>query len=230
MKVLTKKQREKYQNKILIPYFATIVDKCIISILYDIDGTVLITTDLAQKTVPVSRSFELCSNTVTQIHDYAYTHRAVINYVDLLQDGDTFSPYLITLLPVYHPQGDIVALQSYAVESKFLGFQEQLLELLGNAPKASNHNSEDLTNREREVLFLLTYGATQDEIAQILQVSRGTIGNIISNQLCAKFGISGSNTKKLTSAAINAGIHQKIPHSLIRPSIIILNNDFNLTP
>lgn len=109
-----------------------------------------------------------------------------------------------------------------------LGFHEQLAGLLGDTKqRVYSSNNTIFTQREQEILFLLTYGVTQDQIAQILNVTRGTIANIISKQLCVKFGIQGSNTKILTQAAVNAGIHQKMPRSLIRPCIMILNTEFD---
>ena len=164
---------------------------------------------------------------VMRIQQYVHKQGTVINYIDLLPYKGQFKSYFVTLLPVYHPQGEIVALQSYAVECKFLGFHEQLADLLGKKEKVYSSSEIQFTAREQEILFLLTYGVTQDQIAQILNVSRGTVANIISKQLCVKFGIPGSNTKLLTEAAINAGAHQNMPQSLIHPCVMVLNSNFD---
>ena len=160
------------------------------------------------------------------LQESCYEKEIIINYIDLLPYGGKFKTYFMTLMPIFHQSGDVVALQSYAVECKFLGFQEQLADLLGNPGKTYSNVETSFTQREQEIMFLLTYGVTQDQIAQILNVSRGTIGNIISKQLCVKYGISGSNTRLLMQAAIEAGIHQHMPASLIRPCVMVLNAQF----
>ena len=74
-------------------------------------------------------------------------------------------------------------------------------------------------------MLLLANGLSQDLIAQTLKVSRSTIANIIANQLCAKFGIPGSNTKLLAQKALKYEFHQTVPASLYRPYVILLDDN-----
>lgn len=84
---------------------------------------------------------------------------------------------------------------------------------------------EQLSEREQEILFLLASGMTQQQIAQVLNKGRGTIGVIIKNQLSTKFGIIGSNTKLLAQIAYEYGFHKKMPKSLWRPSVLIMGDE-----
>ena len=84
---------------------------------------------------------------------------------------------------------------------------------------------QDAINSGKEILFLITNGATQEQISQILNISRSTVSMIIGNQICPKFNIPGANTKILLKEAINAGFYRHMPPSLWKPCIIVLNED-----
>ncbi len=74
-------------------------------------------------------------------------------------------------------------------------------------------------------MFLLANGLVQEQIAQILKIHRSTVASIISNQLCIKFGVCGTNTKILSQIAIDYGYHLHLPESLCSPAIIILDDN-----
>lgn len=148
----------------------------------------------------------------------------VVQFIDMLPYNEQFINYITTYTPLLHPDGTVVAIQSYSIQSYVLRFQGHISD-----PNGGNQTEikGKFTNRELEILFLLSNGATQDQIAQILNISRGTIAAVVSNQLCPKFNIAGANTKLLMEAAINAGMYKNIPQSLWRPSLIILNHDLS---
>ena len=130
---------------------------------------------------------------------------------------------MTTYTPIFHPNGEVVAIQSFAIECRFLGFIEQLNMLENDFSSAKKYKASDkLSIREHEVGFLLSNGSTQDQISQILNISRNTVAAIIRNQLCPKFGMSGANTKLLANALISAGIQHNMPPSIWKPCIIVL--------
>lgn len=175
------------------------------------------------------------SETSVFIHEYARNiyelqkvvikHKRVISFVDLLPYSAQFKSYLVTYVPVFHPCGEVVAIQSFAVPSRFFSHQDFLLQMLDDKKINLCDTVTELSIREQEIMFLLANGISQDQMAQILNISRSTIANIIANQLCVKFGISGSNTKYLAKIALQCDYHQKIPHTLCRPYIIVLDED-----
>ena len=65
-------------------------------------------------------------------------------------------------------------------------------------------------------------GFTQSEVVQILNISRGSVANIVSEQICSKFKIAGSSTKLLIDKAITLGLNKTMPSSLYKPFIIVL--------
>lgn len=252
-------ERHEYQQRILIPGFKPLLNKPIMSVLYDIDSTSLIATNMSARSIglsgwedsaglsyqdvagsetllavfksafqaPTNEAIHKYCTKIFRIQQQVYKQQIVINYIDILPYNDEFKYYYISCMPIFHPNGEVVALQSFANVGQFWGVQDQVSQLLGKK-EALNTVSYHLTKREHEILFLLSNGVTQEEIGQILDISRGTVSNIISRQLCAKFGIERSNTKELSQIAVHAGIHKNMPSSLCRPNVIILNKDYVL--
>jgi len=180
-------------------------------------------------------SAQYTENFVEYIHQYTqkiyeiqkqvFIDKNVISFIDLLPYKGHFQSYLVTYVPIFHPTGEVIAIQSYATRSRFFSHQEYLNLLVEDKLEQTNPNLEKLTSRENEIMFLLANGLSQDLIAQTLKVSRSTIANIIANQLCAKFGIPGSNTKLLAQKALKYEFHQTVPASLYRPYIILLDDN-----
>lgn len=243
------------QNKI-IPDFRKIIDKDIYSLIINQNHQIEICTDKSAQSVglnswedlrgfsfanfsdkeAVAKIFKKAYFSILQneIEPYArklitlqrivFESCRVIQFIDMLPYNDQFITYITTYTPLLHPDGTVIAIQSFSIQSYVLRFQ-------GHISDPNSSNQADLkgkfTNRELEILFLLSNGATQDQIAQILNISRGTISAVVSNQLCPKFNIAGANTKLLTEAAINARMYKNIPESLWRPALIILNHDLS---
>jgi hypothetical protein len=82
-----------------------------------------------------------------------------------------------------------------------------------------------LPTRQHEILYLILQGIPQEYAAQILNIKRGTLARIISEQICPKFNIHGSNTKLLIEKAMQLGFHRYMPKSLWVPGVIILEEE-----
>ncbi len=163
---------------------------------------------------------------IVQVQQFVMKKGKIVSFIDLLPYNNMFKSYLTTYAPLFHPTKNVVALQSFTVESRFFGFQDHFSQIKDNFPPSRIYTTaKNLTVRELEILFLLANGVTQEQIAQILNISRSTVATIISSQLCSKFGISGSSTKLLSEAAIKNGYYQHVPPSLWQPNIIILDEE-----
>jgi len=163
---------------------------------------------------------------IYEIQQLVFKSQKVVNFIDLLPYNNRFKAYLEIYIPLYHYNGEMIAIQSFSVPSKFFSHQDYLQQLTANDfhHKYMDQAKEVLTRREHEIMFLLANAISQEQIAQILGVSRSTIATIIT-KLSAKFGIPGSSTKLLGQIAIQHGYHQDIPPSLYQPHIIILDDD-----
>lgn len=147
----------------------------------------------------------------------------VIQFIDMLPYGDKYISKMTTYVPVLHHTGEVVAIQASTIETYILRFQGHI-----DNPNISTYNKvfyEQFSAREREVLFLICNGASQEHIAKILKIARGTVSSIIHHQLCPKFAIAGSNMKELMKKAISAGMSRSLPEGLWHPVVIVLNRE-----
>lgn len=155
-----------------------------------------------------------------------FLNKIAISFFDLLPYNNQFNTFLVTYVPIVNKVGEVVAIQSHAIESKFFGFQEHFYTLYdGSAIKNNFPDKIKLTKREEEVMFLLANGLNQEQIAHTLQTSRSTIATIIATKLCVKFNIPGSNTGYLTKLAMERGYFQYIPSSLFKPFVVPMIKD-----
>jgi DNA-binding CsgD family transcriptional regulator len=162
---------------------------------------------------------------IFQIQRFVFEQQRVFSYIDILPYNDAFISYLMTLIPIFHPCGKVIAIQSIATMYRFVNFREHLAERID---KIESPPSEfNLSPREHEIMFLLANGITQEQIAQILHISRSTIAAIIRNQLCLKFNIAGSNTKMLAELSVRYGYYKNIPSSLFYPAVITLDEELD---
>ena len=157
--------------------------------------------------------------------------RIICHFISLIPRNGDYQSRLITYIPLFADNGEVMGIQSIAVAYNLFGVQDYL-NLLQNKPLEdfmiqSNQMSLpiQLTRRQHEVLFLIANGLSQTEAANILGIQRGTLSSIVANFLCPKFDIAGANTKLLIEKAIEMGYHRQTPQSLCSPYILILDKD-----
>ncbi|MDQ5920891.1 MAG: hypothetical protein QG673_947 [Pseudomonadota bacterium] len=152
-----------------------------------------------------------------------------INFVVLLPFIKTFHGYARTAAPILHPNGEVVGVQVIGYEYSFFGIQEfiSLLHTEKYESKKYYHeqdqpelNKRGLSPRQKEILFLVGQGLSQDYAAQILGIKRGTLSKIITDQICPKFDIFPPHYIKLLEAVKNEGLDRHIPESFWQPRVI----------
>jgi DNA-binding CsgD family transcriptional regulator len=160
---------------------------------------------------------------IYQLQLSIFRNKNVVNFIDLLPYNDKFIAYLITYVPIFHPAGDVIGIQSFATSVPFFSHHDYMQSILGYSSTSGSNDAIKLTEREHEILFLLANSIPPEQMTQILGIRRSTISNIIANQISKKFGLIGSNSKLLTQLAIEQGYHKLVPESLSKPYIIILD-------
>lgn len=171
-----------------------------------------------------------------KIHELLLTsvkHKRIVKFIDLIPYNQHYRSFLETYTPILHPSGEVVAVQSMSIEFKMFDLPS-LLDRNKEKPKSFSIPKDspplDLPPRQHEILYLLLQGIPQEYAAQILNIKRGTLARIVSENLCPKFGIHGSNTKLLIKKAQELGLQDYMPRSLWKPSVIILDKELgNLT-
>ncbi len=167
--------------------------------------------------------FEFYAKKIHFLQQLVFQQAKVIKFVDMLPYNGQSIIYITTYMPIIHKSGEVIAIHSSSIDSYILRFQGHLRK--PNIKSSDKEFKKLFSSREIEILFLLANGATQDQIAQILNIARTTVSSIIANQICPKFNIAGANTKILVDAAINAGFYLDMPESLWKPCIIVLNEE-----
>ena len=81
----------------------------------------------------------------------------------------------------------------------------------------------NLTAKQHYALFLLCNNFTQEEIAAIFQVTRGTITRMIVDQIAPKLGVIVANAFNVVIKAKQIGFQYQIPLNLFNDTIIIVN-------
>ena len=159
--------------------------------------------------------------------------RKAVNYIDVIPYKSHYSATIVTHLPIINPiTGNVVATQAIGNNFYLYG----IVDYINNIHKEQNLvplkpfvENINLSQRQHEVLFLLTVGLSQIEIAKVLGITRGTVSSIITHQLSNKLGLLNADTRKLVELAYDMGIDKYIPPSLYRPRVIILDDEIEQT-
>ena len=163
-----------------------------------------------------------------------FKEEIALSYIDFMPYAGNKIPYLNTMIPIFGEQMNVVGIQSTTTEYSLYGHNEYFQELANLVAQADKPKIQDnaqqtqylkLAPRQHEIVYLLANGFSQSETAQILDIGRGTVAKIVSEQICPKFNIAGSCSKILIEKAILAGFHTNMPQGLFKPFIIILNHE-----
>lgn len=177
---------------------------------------------------------ELCHK-VYKLQQIAIQEKITVTYIDVIPYKNSYEAFMVNNVPVCHPNGEVVALQMLSSPFFAFGLYDYLQLALMESPawQESGKLCTDplverfsfLTQREHEILYLLAIGISQEGIAQLLSISRGTVSRFLTDKLCPKFGIYGANTKLLLEKVEKLDIKRHIPQSLFQPRIVILDQE-----
>ncbi len=158
-----------------------------------------------------------------------------LSYINFMPYGHIRKPFLETALPIFDDNLEVIGVKVVTTEYSLYGQNEyfkELCKISADTQKSTLPNNTssqntgiNLAGRQHEIVYLLANGFTQSEVAQILNISRGSVANIVSEQICPKFKIAGSSTKLLIDKAITLGLNKTMPSGLYKPFIIVLNNE-----
>lgn len=159
----------------------------------------------------------------------AINNKKSVSYIDMIPYAGQFHGYLCILTPILHPNGEVVALLANSVKHYLFGLHEFISAAnVDNIPALNFLTAENLeinlSKRQHEILFLICNGFSQEIVAQMLKVTRGTIAKTISTQICPKFNLV-NDSARLIDLARQMKLHQKIPQSLWRQYIVTLEDD-----
>ncbi len=165
------------------------------------------------------------SKQIVKLHEIAIKNKTIVSYIDFTPFKNYYHAYSIDLIPLSDYDGNVVAVQGISTRFYFFGILDYL-NALNNKHKARSLSAKptihSISSRQHEVLFLLSSGMSQNEIALFLGIQRGSISRLVS-RLCEKFDIAGINIELLLKRSKKLRLHESIPKSLSLPRIIILD-------
>lgn len=172
----------------------------------------------------------LMAQKIHKLQQISITKKIALSHVDIIPYNNTFEAMLINNLPICAPDGEVVALQAIATKYKLFGLYDYLKQMHNSIEKPYEYKITKgtqlpikLSKREHEILFILMAGISQYEAAQFLNITRGTVSKILTDKICPKFGVHGSNTKLLVEKAKKLQLDKFMPASFFRPNVIIMD-------
>jgi len=248
-----------YLQEKIVPGFLPLIEQKILSCIYDNNFQIVVCTNHSAQSVGLNhweeavgksyadipaiyekvydaeyvlryrKDLEKYAAQILEMQKLVFIHKQVISFFDVFPYDETFKSHVITYVPLFDTNKEVIGFQSFAHKSRLLCVYEYFINSNGRDESliTSRRLCGGLTKREEEILFLLANRFKQDEIAKILKITRSTVATIIANQLCVKFNIPRTNTALLTRIAMDQGYSQYIPKSLFRPFAIPLIEEIN---
>lgn len=162
---------------------------------------------------------------ILSIHQQIVSQKVTKSYLvmcDFIKDK--FEIFEAEAKPILDPDNNVIAIK--IIRHKYNNYvPKNYIERLGSintqlvVPLNMPHNV-NLDAREENILFLLVNGYNQYEIAEILEIPRGTVARIINSNIVEKLNIRGTSSKCIIDKAIELGYHNFIPKDLFKPQII----------
>jgi hypothetical protein len=238
-----------FLNDVITPYFWGSIDKNIKSVIYDIDGKILLCTnkfaqmmgydnwqELKGKTIP-EYSIQMPQidpnfyQNLEEIRKRVVSESLNFQYVNFLYSAHGITSQMVYHFPIFMPNGSVVG--SRVISNKFnmvdeaiSKFMDYLKECennlsLSSKPKTSEVN---LTDREYSIIFLIGAGLSIEEISIFLDKPSMKIFNILETSICGKFGLDFLDLKLIREFALNGNIINKFPKKFMKPRSIILQH------
>ena len=231
-----------YLDDVILPYYMAQLNVLDNFILYDLEFKVLLVSPNTLMRLGFSTQEDIYLKTLkelefikprmmdklVQIFNSVVSNKKMTKFIGI---GGQIKPlyknhYEIILqsyTPILDPQNEVVAV----IASKLPVIDRNLINLFFPCFKSDVTNNhlvtESLTPREFEILYLLSSGFSQYEIAKIIKVSRGTVLKTLTDRILPKLGIDQNDTSAIVRKAKELGIYSKIPRSLVDEQIVIIN-------
>ncbi len=175
-------------------------------------------------------------NQMFLLHQLAVEKKELVQYIDLSPYYGNLYSHLVTVVPLFHPNGEIVAYQTQTRRCGIgilINLFRNCLGIIDNAVKSSGDKlaelqeelGVELSERQHEILFLLCNGLNQYEIADLLGIKRTTVAKILHTQINGKLDIDPPNTTKLIEKAAALGINELIPLRLRKQKFILFEKN-----
>lgn len=173
----------------------------------------------------ISQIFKL----ISKLQQIVIREQRMINYIDFVPYKSYSTIEMVSTTPIFEPTGQVIAIQATSSRKHLFSGALDYIDYFSNEKNKfrtlrSKKTGLNISPRQHEIIFLLSYKMSQIDISNLLNISRSTVSKIIE-RLCNRFEIEGININKLLEHAKNIRLNEYIPESLMRPRIIVLDNE-----
>ena len=127
-------------------------------------------------------------------------------------------------IPVWYPYGKLIGTMTISASNNVFHdtalLRNRVLNKAGSSLKSKKISLPELTALEYKIVLLLSLGFSQQDVAKLLRLVRGTVASIISERISPKLGIHGSNTKMIVDMLFEIEYFNHMPHDMIPPVLI----------
>lgn len=237
-----------YFNNVLLPIFRNYLNIGVYFLVHNLDGDIeFITDECAQFFTKKSVDELIGSNFYklgiinldefiahADITKRAISEKRVIRFINVstnnsqsnhLKKDLSHNVYFCSVLPLFDLSGQTIGTVTVGLPFKNFNFDlfHYLTGTLDQPRPNAEKTIEKLSPREFEVLYLLSKGMSQREVATFLGISRGTVSKLITDGIYYKLGLSSQYSDTVVRRAIRMGIDREVPRSLLKPQIIVLS-------
>lgn len=212
--------KEVFINEVVIPFYSGLNQNKSTYLIYDNDGTIITGSQSFAAVHGYSKIEQIKGKTVPQIYKFGdhcpnfcddvgnirlevIEKKVAVDYLCVAEFSCGITAYTVQQSPIFDSEGKVIA----------------TIVVLGDLPyHQSNQNGQILSKRQAEIVFLLSIGASQKEIASIFNVTRGTVAKTIEN-ISVRLDLIGSSERNIIEKAREIG-YGILPVDVIKPGVI----------
>lgn len=235
-------KKEDFIRLVILPFLVGSTDTKPHSIVYDLSGKIIFSTkylkttlcetnqEIIGKTIfDIGRTLAIAPTFLKKLNNLrtrVTESETAISYGLFINNHKISIAYSVVHVPLFYYDGSIIGSRAIVTNFSWFGHKEYFSAIL--RPYRSDNKiirrmniKLKITPKQHITLFLLSCGFSQNEIATIIEVTRGTVASNIAS-LCKKFGLNQQNTPLLIKKFNELEIGNIPPKSLLESKIIVL--------
>ena len=157
-----------------------------------------------------------------QIRKQIQTNKTEAQYLMNVQLIDGIHCFLVNHRPIFAPDASVIGTELHA-RIYYLFPINQLIQTGESIDQKISSSHIHLTLRQKQIIFYLIIGLTQENIARILKISRGTVVKMIANDICPKFNLVSGSATFLVKEILKYDFKHIIPDGILNvPKLILI--------
>lgn len=234
-----------YLQFLIRNFFSQYKDKKIMLSIYNIEKQLVFSTKLTQE-ILMMNILDIIYTTPLQrdnknLHSkYLHVLDKALNFVLKSQEGcsiiafdklgNMFGALQVRLDPLFkHNSICGISLRAMNFTKLFFGVDKVAdLGYINSGKKIGKSEIEHLSNRQKQILFLLLLGFTQNKIAEGLEIGRGTVVKTIA-QICQKLNLPTLSASYLLQSVDKDEVLKmlSLPDMKIEPMVVFVTHDLS---